>query len=380
MRLLHTSDWHLGMLFRGKNIKEDQRYFIDQICGIILREKVEGVLLAGDIYDRSIASGDAIELYDEAVTRICGELKVPMMVVAGNHDSAKRLASCRKLLERTGLHIAGVLTADLEPVKFDDVDIYMLPWFTTERVKAVFPEDTEEMQTMEEAYAYVCERMRETFSPDKKHVLVSHAYIINAETSVSDRAAEVGHAAAINASVFDGFDYVALGHIHGPQDIGKCIRYSGTPMPYAFGREEKQVKSVTIIDTDTMERTIIPLEPLYGRMTLRGTFEELKKASDLSERQRNSYLRVEVEDIYVGTEAMARLREIYPNLLEVSGKSYDTGDSGITMTIEELESQSRNPEEVFGRFCMDTMGEKPDEHMLDLFRLALADYEKGGIG
>ena len=376
MKLLHTSDWHLGMSFRGVNIQEDQEYFLEQIYKIIEEEKIEGILLAGDVFDRSVASAEAIALYDRAMTTLCGEKKLSLFMVAGNHDGAERLASCNQLLEKAGLYIKGALSTNLSPIEMEDVQIYLLPWFTLEKVRALFPESAGEIQSLEEAYAFVCEKMRATFNPDKRHILVGHAFIIHAETSVSDRSAEVGYAAAIGTNPFIGFDYVALGHLHGPQNIGENIRYSGTPMPYSFGKEEKQVKSVTVIDTDTMERKIIELEPLHARTTIAGTYQQLLYTEDISERVRKGYVRAELEDVHVGIEVIGALREVYPNLLEVSGKSFEQEDAKITMSIEELEEQEQDPLQIIKRYFQDVMSVSPEEHFMEMFEKAVNDYEK----
>ena len=377
MKVLHTSDWHLGMAFRGRDIREDQEYFIEQIKDIISREQEEAVLLAGDVFDRSVASASAMALYDRAMTDICGTLGVPVLLVAGNHDGGERLASCSVLLQKAGLYITGTLQREMEPIALGDTDFYLLPWFSLEKVRSLYPEQAEDLQTLEQAYELVCSRMRESFRPDRKHILVAHAFVVGAETSVSDRSAEVGTAAAVSARVFRDFDYVALGHIHGPQNPGENIRYSGTPMPYSFGKEEK---SVTIIDTSVINikkgLQIIPLEPLHDRITLRGDFEQLINVQGITERQRQGYVRLEVEDIHVGMETFAALQEVYPNVLEVAGKHFEQEDSRITMTFEELECREADPMEVFKRYFMDTNLQEPGEHFLQLFREALADYEK----
>lgn len=376
MRILHTSDWHLGMTFRGVNIQEDQKYFLQQIYQIIKKEKIDAVLLAGDVFDRSVASAGAIALYDKVMTTLCVDLNVSVLIVAGNHDGAERLSSCSQLLKKSGLHIVGTLTKELAPVVFDDTEVYLLPWFTLEKVRSVFPEQAEEIHSLEEGYVFVCNRMKEQFASGKKHILMAHAFIVNAETSVSDRAAEVGRAAAIGTKAFEVFDYVALGHLHGPQNIGERIRYSGTPMAYSFGKEEKQTKSVTIFDTKTMERTMISLEPLHERVTLSGAYEDLLNLIRVSERQRKGYVRIELEDIPVGIEVISSLREVYPNLLEVSGKSFEQENGKITMTIEELEKQEQNPMQIINRYFQDVMNVQPDEHLLELFQQAVSDYEK----
>jgi len=380
MKLLHTSDWHLGMSFQTRSLEEDQRFFLREICRVIEEEGVDAVLLAGDVFDRSVPGAWAMKLYDEAVTEICDRLGVPMLVIAGNHDNAARLAACRSLLKKAGLHVAGELTCEVESVSLGGADVWLLPWFTTEKARAVFPERAGEIDSMESAFRVVLDAVRARFTPGRRQILLAHAFLVDAETSLSDRAAEVGRAAAVGRGIFEGFDYVALGHLHGPQDIGACIRYSGTPMKYAFGSEESQVKSVTLLDTETLARRVIPLPALHERCTVEGTYEQVLSAAGLSEARRRGYVRVRVTDCYLGLEAVAALRETYPLLLEAVGLSYDREDAGVRMTLEDLEREADDPESIFRRFCQDCAGLDPDEHLLSLFREAQADYERSVQG
>lgn len=376
MKLLHSSDWHLGMSFQTRSLEEDQRFFLREICRVIEEEHADALLLAGDVFDRSVPGAGAMKLYDEAVTEICDRLGVPMLVIAGNHDNAARLAACRSLLKKAGLHVAGELSREAERVTLGGADVWLLPWFTTEKARAVFPERAEEIDSMESAFRVVLDSVRARFVPGRRQILLAHAFLVDAETCLSDRAAEVGRAAAVGRGVFHGFDYVALGHLHGPQDIGEHIRYSGTPMKYAFGSEESQTKSVTLLDTETLERKIIPLPALHERTSVEGTYDRVLSGAGLSDAQRRGYVRARITDRYVGLEAMASLRETYPLLLEASGLSYDREDAGVRMTLEELEREADDPQSIFRRFCEDCAGLSPDEHLLALFSEAEADYER----
>ena len=376
MKFLHTSDWHLGMTFRGGvSYGPDQKFAIDKICRIAVEEKANGILLAGDIFDKSIASQEALQLYDEVMTYLCATLTIPVYAIAGNHDGAERVSQCNELLKKSGLYIAGALEEKPQVVNVGDVDIYLLPWISTDKVKSVYPDRAEHIHSMEDAYRVVLDRYRESFVPGHRNILVSHAFIVDAQTSVSDRAAEIGRATMVGACVFDGFDYVALGHLHGPQQINDHIRYSGTPMAYSFGREEKQEKSVTIIDTDTGEQKIVPIPQLHKRVTLTGSFDELMKA-DFDEDILDGYVRLEVTDSYVGMDSIAAFREKYKNLLEITSKGFEHDDAKITMTIEEFENADHDPESVFVRYCEDILEEAPSEHLRKLFQNALVDYER----
>ncbi|MDO4478609.1 MAG: exonuclease SbcCD subunit D [Lachnospiraceae bacterium] len=376
MKIMHTSDWHLGMMQRTHSFEADQRAFIDEMAAIIREENVEAILLAGDVFDRANAGRETVKFYDEVVTRICAEMGVKLLIVAGNHDNSARLATYNELVRAAGLFVVGELSADLTPVELGSADVYMLPWITTDRVRATFPEEAEDVKSMEDAYRVVLDHIRASFRPNRKHVIMAHAFIINAETSVSDRAAEVGHASAVSREVFDGFDYVALGHIHGPQDFEQ-VHYCGTPMAYSFGREETHKKRVIILDTETMEWKNRELHPLHARTTIKGTFEDVLAAKGISEDVRNGYVRVETPDMHLGLEAASRLREVYPNLLEFVGRRDESDDATITLTIEDLDRLSNDPEEIFHQFCKDTKAYEPDEHTLELFRQAVAMYEKG---
>lgn len=376
MKLLHTSDWHLGMTINnGTSYKADQIFFINKICEIAVEKKVDGILLSGDVFDKSVVSSDVIQLFNDAVTHICGELGIDMYVIAGNHDGAGRLSVYSDLLKKSGLYIAGILTEEPFVVSKDDVDIYLLPWIATDRVKAVYPNAAENINSLEDAYKIVLDDYRSKFVDGQRNVIVSHAFISSAETCTSDHSAEIGTATMISAKVFDGFDYVALGHLHAPQQITENIRYSGTPMKYSFGKEEKQEKSVTIIDTESMSIDIIPLPEYRRRTTLSGTFSELI-AADYDEEIVSGYTRLEVSDSYVGIDTIAAFRERYPNLLEISGKTLESEGSKITMTIDDYESLSTEPEEIFSKYCQDILEDNPSEHMCELFRAALAVYEK----
>lgn len=374
MKFLHTSDWHLGAMEGEQSLLADQKYFLAQIVRIIEEKQVDAVLLAGDVYDRSIASAEAISLYNDAMRTICRDLNVPVLMIAGNHDSAERLASCAELLEKAGLYVAGAAQREAAVIPFPDTDVYLLPWITEEKVRSLYPEEKENITSLTDAYRVITGKMKETFTPGKKHLILSHAFITNAETSTSDRAAEIGFATQVSASVFDGFDYVALGHIHKPQDVNSFIRYSGTPIAYSFGKEETQEKSVTILDTANMEREIVPLQPLHPRVTLTGTYDELVNP-DYAPDAAESYVRIAVTDSAVGLEMLAQLRQVYRYPLVISGKTYQDDNASITMTIDELERLEQNPAEVFRSFCREILREEASEHHLALFEDAIAEGE-----
>ena len=376
MKLLHTSDWHFGMTLGTGSYAEDQRYFLSQLYDLIRAEKVEAVLLAGDIYDSSVVSAEAIELYNEAMTRLCLELGVKVIAIAGNHDSAARLASCRELLKGAGLHIAGKPERNPEPVLLDEgkVAVYSIPFFTRDEIVALLPEKKAEIRNTETAMLAYCDHIRENMDESKRNIVLSHSLIVGSELSESDRSARVGFATAVSKDVFEGFDYVALGHIHKPQAIENHIRYSGSPLKYSFGAEEKQEKGVVVLDTDTMDIRFVPLAPLRERRSVTGTFEELLAREDI----REDYLRLYVTDKYAGLELIGALREKFPYLLEVYGKSLSEEGQLSALSVEELEAL--NEENIMMKFLAENFSAEPTEGQLQLFRDVLAwSREEGSL-
>lgn len=374
MIFLHTSDWHLGATGGERDLWDDQKYFIDAICGIVREKRVDAVLLAGDVYDRSVPAASAIGLYDYAMNRLCGELGVKVLAIAGNHDSAERLASCAGLLDKAGLYLQGAVQREPRVVEFADSQVFFLPWMTEEKIKSLYPEERDGITDLTEAYRVAVNHMREKFIPGKHHLLLSHAFITNAETSTSDRAAEIGFATQVPASVFEGFDYVALGHIHKPQQVNPFVRYSGSPMAYSFGREERQEKSVTLIDTAAMTQQVVPLPLLHRWTTLTDCYEALL-AGEYPEEIREGYVRLNVTDTAVGLDMLSRLRQVYPNALVVAGKTYDGEDTTITLTMEQLEQMESDPAEVFKSFCREEMGQEATDHFLQLFAQAVEEAD-----
>ena len=364
MKLLHTSDWHFGMTLGTGSYAEDQRFFLDRLYRLIREEKIEALLLSGDIYDSSVVSAEAIGLYNEAMTKLCLKLGVTVIAIAGNHDSAARLASCRELLKGAGLHITGKVERDPVPVLLDGgkVAVYSIPFFTRDEITALLPEKKDQIRNTETAMLAYCDHIRGQMDESRKNIILSHSLIVGSELSESDRSARVGFATAISKDVFQGFDYVALGHIHKPQAIENHIRYSGSPLKYSFGAEESQEKGVVVVDTDTMEIRFVPIALKRERRSVTGTFEELLAREDI----REDYLRLYVTDQYAGLELVGQLREKFPHLLEVYGKSLTEEGVLSVLTVEELEEMKE--EDIMIRFLAENFSAEPTCEQLQLFR------------
>ena len=375
MRILHTSDWHLGMPLKLGTMIEDQQYFLNQLYSIIEEYDVDAVICAGDVYDSSVTNAEAIELYSSAVTKICKELGKKMIVIAGNHDSGARLASGRELLEMAGLHVTGRIVRDIRPVSLGNADIYPVPFFNRDEVIALFPEKRSEISSQEAAAKVLFDHIREAMDPSRVNIIVSHAFITSAELSDSDRAARVGQATSVSVDVFEGFDYAALGYIHKPQAITETVRYSGSPIKYSFGAEETQVKQVLIYDTDRKEITPVALKMLHDRKSISGTYGEISAMEGID----NCYLRVTVTDRIASLELLSELREKFPGILELFGMGYEGTGEETSITIDELTKLDET--DIMIRFLEEQYHYTPNEDQIRLYKEVVESIgEEGDLG
>ena len=375
MRILHTSDWHLGMPLKLGTMIEDQQFFLEQLYSIIEDYDVDAVICAGDIYDSSVTNSDAIELYSSAITKICKELRKKMIVIAGNHDSGARLASGRELLEMAGLYVSGKIVKDIRPISIGNTDIYPIPFFNRDEVIALFPDQKAEINTQEVATKVLCDHIRETMDPSRVNIIVSHAYITSAELSDSDRAAQVGQATSVSKDVFAGFDYVALGHIHKPQAITETIRYSGSPIKYSFGVEETQIKQVLIFDTDSKEVIPVELNMLRDRKSISGTYDEIRAMDGID----NCYLKVTVSDRIASLELLSELREKFPDILELYGMGYEGSGEETSITIDELTKLDET--DIMMRFLEEQYHYTPNVDQINLYKAVVESIgEEADLG
>jgi len=320
MRILHTSDWHLGRQFHNVSLLEDQRHALEQLIAIIRERQVDVVLVAGDIYDRSVPPAAAVELLDDTVHTICHELGVPLIMIAGNHDGPQRLAFASRQLAEAGLHVAGPLRRDLQPVilqkESSEVAFYPIPYAEPATVRQVFEV---EVASHDEAQAFLLEQIRQHNGTQRPCVVIGHCFLAGGEVSESERPLSIGGADQVSPEHFRDFAYAALGHLHGPQYRGaEHVRYSGSLLKYSFS-EERQRKAVTLVDLDAEGRANIeqvPLAPLHDMRTLEGSLADLL-AAGATDSHRDDYLLVRLTDSHAILDVMSKLREVYPNVLHL---------------------------------------------------------------
>ena len=374
MVLLHTSDWHIGMPVGNSNYRDDQLFFVDELVRVIREEHVDAVLVAGDVYDSGKVSGEAIEIWNRAATRVCLECGIPMIVIAGNHDSADRLAACSELLKKSNLYICGRLTNPVEPVLLDggNIAVWPLPFFQADAVRAKWPEQCGEAGNQTQATRIVLDSIRERMGAFATNIVVSHALVSDAELSDSDRSARIGGASAVPVSVFDGFDYTALGHIHKPQRMSGRVRYSGSPMAYSFGAEEAQEKGFVLFDTESGEQRFIPVRQLHPHRTVTALYEEIPS---LQRELENCWLYLSVTDRPAGPELYSEMRECFPYLVFLRGRSAGTGEMTGAMTGEELMKMSDT--DILKQFLADTESlVTPTGEQVEWFEKAMLAAEK----
>ena len=346
MKLIHLSDLHIGKRVNEVSMIEEQAFVLPQILSIIDEEKADAVLIAGDVYDKSVPSAEAVTLFDDFLVRLA-KRNVPVLIISGNHDSPERLAFGNRLLELNRIHISSVYGGEDQSVTLNDehgqVTFHLLPFVKPAHVKRFFPEETVESYT--DACRVAVENMN--LDPNSRHVLLTHQFVTGAATCESEELS-VGGSDNVDASVFDAFDYVALGHIHGPQNIGsERIRYCGTPLKYSFSEADHR-KSVTVVTLGQKGALKIDLRPLTARhdlRVLRGSFAQLTDKAFYTATTADDYLHLVLTDEEDVPEAVGRLRVIYPNMMKLS---YDNTRTRSNRIIDgACEVQSKSPIALF---------------------------------
>ena len=362
MKLIHLSDMHLGKRVNEFSMLEDQQYILTEILRIMDQEQPDGVLIAGDVYDKSVPSAEAVALLDDFLVRLA-KRKLQVFLISGNHDSPERMAFGGRLMKGSGIHLAPVYHGKVAPLTLTDqygpVNLYLLPFVKPAHVRRWFPE--REIASYTDALAVAIEAME--VDPGARNVLVTHQFVTGAARCDSEEIS-VGGTDNVDVSVFAPFDYVALGHIHGPQQIGReTVRYCGTPLKYSFS-EAKHQKSVTVVELKekgVVSVRTVPLAPMRDLVELRGTYEELtfRGFYDGTSYPRD-YVHITLTDEEDIPDAVSKLRIIYPNLMKLD---YDNKRTRAGIVLEGAEDvQQKSPLELLEEFYEkqngQTMGEE----------------------
>jgi len=337
MKILHLSDLHLGKKVKEFSMLENQKYIINQILKIIDDEKPDCAVIAGDVYDKSIPSADAVQVFDQFLFSLY-QRKLQVFVISGNHDSAERIAFGNRFISLSGIHMSPVYNGIIEPVKLYDsfgaVNIYMLPFIKPVNIKKFYPNN--EINSYTDAFRIVVDDMK--INPEERNILVAHQFVTGASLSNSEEIS-IGGIENIDSDIFGIFDYTALGHIHRPQNIGNSrIRYCGSQLKYTVD-EANQEKSVTIVELNeknSLNVKEIPLVPKYDIKAYKGSFDEITSPDFYRNINTDNYVFITLTDEMYIPDALGKLRTIYPNIMQISydnsltkNKSFIKSDAGI---------------------------------------------------
>ena len=339
MKLIHLSDLHIGKKVNEFSMLEDQQYIFEKIIQIIDEQKIECVLIAGDIYDKSIPSKYAVQLFDDFLTKMA-KRNIPIFIISGNHDSAERIAFGSKLMCQSKVYFSPAFEGDIKPIllrdEYGEIAVYMLPFIKPAIVKNIY--EYADIESYNDAVKIAIERM--DIDKNRRNILVAHQFVTGAETSESEDIS-VGGIDNVDACVFDDFDYVALGHIHKPQHIYRdTIRYCGTPLKYSFS-EAKHKKSVTIV---TLKQNImidtIELIPKRDMCEIKGYYQEVTALNYYQNMNTQNYMHIILKDEQDIADAMAKLRSIYPNIMRLDYDNKRTQNNQIIQTTQNIENKT----------------------------------------
>lgn len=385
MKFLHTADLHIGKSVCEHSMLDEQRHILASILEVVRGEKPDALLVAGDVYDKSVPSAEAVAVLDDFLVRL-SETGTKVFVLSGNHDSAERIAFGGRLMEDRGVHMSSVYSSEFAPVtlqdEFGEVDVWMLPFVRPATVRACLGSDEERDQVTDYTSAMRMAIAQMHFTPGRRNVLLAHQFVTGAERSDSEE--NVGGLDNVDASVFDGFDYVALGHIHKPQNVAKDtagnarVRYSGTPLKYSLS-EAGHKKSLTVVELAGksadglagIEVREIPLTPKHDVREIKGTFAELV-SPEFQRRQLveglelDDFVYVKLTDENDVPDAVLKLRGIYPNLMMLDYDNERTRNQHVTVGDGKVEQKT--PMELFGEFFSDMTKRELNEEEREFVR------------
>ena len=376
MKLIHLSDLHIGKRVNEVSMIAEQVYILNRILAAIDAEQPDAVLIAGDVYDKSVPSAEAVTLFDDFLCHLA-EKNQQVFIISGNHDSAERLAFGGRLMESKGIHLSPVYDGNIAPITLTDehgeVHFWLLPFLKPAHVKRFYPDEGIESYT--DACRVAVEKMG--IDATRRNVILVHQFVTGSSTCDSEEIS-VGGTDNVDAEVFAGFDYVALGHIHGPQNIGsERIRYCGTPLKYSFS-EAKHEKSITVVELGqkgSFELRTIPLTPLHDMREIRGSYEEVTAKSFYAHTAVEDYLHITLTDEEDVPEAMARLRVIYPNLMKLT---YDNARTRSNAVIDgAVDVQKKSPLQLFGELYAHLNGQPMSDIQHDFMRELIESIWEG---
>lgn len=375
MKIFHTADWHLGKLIQGIYMTEEQRYALQQFIDAIKTEQPDAVIIAGDLYDRAVPPTDAVNLLDELLAKIVLELETPVLAVAGNHDSPGRLNFGSRLMKDKGIHIAGHVQKDHQPVVLEDehgeVHFHLVPYTDPSMVRYIF--DDPAIRTHDDALQAITDGIKASWNPEARHVFIGHAFVTShgeqeENTSDSERPLAIGGAEHVSAAHLEGFHYSALGHLHKAHYVrNETIRYAGSPLKYSISEEHHQ-KGFLVIELNEagdveVEKRL--LEPRRNMRRVEGTIDEIQR-NEISE----DFVFVTLLDDAPVLFPMEKVRSVYPNAMHVERKNFiREATEGNGQSRQKMDSLS-----LFHSFYEEVKGEGATEETATIFEEVLQEF------
>ncbi len=372
MKVMHTSDLHIGRVLMEESLLEDQQHILDEIIRVAREEKAEVLMISGDIYDKSIPSAEAVRLFNDFLVKLSG-LDCEVLMIRGNHDSADRLNFGSQLFDRLNIHIVSEYNGHIARFSKDNVDFYMLPFIKPFHLKGYLSEEEySAIRNSSDMMKAVLER--ETIDKNRTNILLMHRFVKAGEKlpelSDSESQLSVGTLDPVDSSLLDPFDYVALGHIHKPQIIKRdTVRYCGTPMKYSFS-EANNANGVVIFDTDTRDIKTVELKPLREMRNIKVTYEEAMNLPDSDD-----LMRIELQDEPLVSSPLDNLKRKFPNLLSLVPLRHQQQSKGIFAHRTEISSRD-TPETLFAEFFEMQEGRKLNENEEKYFRSIIEELRE----
>lgn len=387
MKIFHMGDWHIGKVVNGFSMIEEQSYILDELYKEIIKEKPDVLIIAGDLYDRSIPPVQAVELLNKTFSKIILDLKTPIIAIAGNHDGSERVEFGSSLLERSGLHIFGSLKKEVNKVVIEDengpINFYPIPFADVAVIRDLYEDNS--IKSFDDGMKKVVEEIMKDFNEDERNVAIAHGYVTKVkdgevndlEESESEKPLSIGGTDYIDVKVFDKFNYTALGHLHGPQKVGSDkVRYSGSLMKYSFS-EIKQKKGITVVEINELGEIttkVILLKQKKDFREVRGTLEEILKNPNLDKENKEDYIRVILEDKGEILDPMSKLRSIYPNIMELTKVEFINRNNIDNKAIANIKEKSKLV--LFEDFYKDITGEPCSEEEGRILMDIINDLER----
>lgn len=384
MKILHTGDWHLGKIVNQVYMTNDQEFILNQLCKIIDLEKPDVVIISGDIFDRAVPPVEAVELLNKVFNEILLIKKVPVIAIAGNHDSGDRVAFGSRLLEKNGLYIEGKISNNIRKIVLQDcygpVNFYLLPYADPMEIKKVFNE--EEIHDYNDGFKIMLNKIDEGINKKERNILIAHGYIRGAGDlieSESERPLSIGGTEYVDAAIFSNFEYTALGHLHGAQKVlGNSIRYGGSILKYSFS-EVRHNKSVTIVNLKEKEKepeiTLINLIPLRDMRIIKGELQELINVAKSETEGKEDYIKAILTDQGELIDPMSKLRAVYPNVLELVRESV-TNNVIAGKTSPKGDYRNKSTLELFREFYESISGIELSKEKEEILKSILKEAEK----